>query len=94
MWTSTAAGVLCVLAVVSAAVSAASRPPDVLPEDKAYEMIVEYSDNYAHPKLPYAYDALEPFVDAATLEVHHKGHHRAYCRKMNEALRAWREKVN
>ena len=88
---STGTGVLCILAVVCGAVSAASS--DLLPEDTAYEMIVEYSDYYAHPKLPYDYSALEPFIDEATLRVHHQGHHRAYCAKMNAALKEWREKV-
>ena len=80
--------ILCVLAAVLSTVSS-----DLLPEDTAYEMIVEYSDYYPHPQLPYAYDALEPFIDAATLQVHHQGHHRAYCGKMNAALKEWREKV-
>ena len=81
-----------VLAVVCTAVSAAS--PELLPEDTAYEIIVEYNDYYAHPKLPYAYNALEPFVNEATLQVHHQGHHRTYCTKMNAALKEWREKVS
>ena len=83
--------VLCVLVALSAAASAASS--DLLPEDTAYEMIVEYSDHYAHPNLPYAYGGLEPFVNEATLQVHHQGHHRTYCAKMNAALKEWREKV-
>ena len=83
--------VLCFVAAFSAAASADSS--DLLPEDTAYEMIVEYSDHYAHPNLPYAYGDLEPFVNEATLQVHHQGHHRAYCAKMNAALKEWREKV-
>ncbi len=38
-----------------------------------------------HP-LPYAYDALEPFYDKATVEIHHGKHHAAYVTKLNEAL--------
>ena len=38
------------------------------------------------PKLPYAYDALEPFIDARTMEIHHTKHHQAYVNKLNEAL--------
>ena len=41
---------------------------------------------FALPDLPYAYDALEPHIDAATLRVHHLGHHAAYVKKLNEVL--------
>jgi len=36
--------------------------------------------------LPYAYDALEPHFDQKTLQVHHRGHHATYVKKLNEAL--------
>lgn len=38
------------------------------------------------PNLPYAYDALEPFIDAKTMEIHHSKHHNTYVTKLNEAL--------
>ena len=38
------------------------------------------------PKLPYAYDALEPAIDARTMELHHSKHHATYVAKLNEAL--------
>ena len=38
------------------------------------------------PKLPYEYSALEPFIDAATMEVHYGKHHQNYVNKLNEAL--------
>ncbi len=38
------------------------------------------------PKLPYAVDALEPFVDAKTMEIHHGKHHQAYVDNLNKAL--------
>lgn len=37
-------------------------------------------------KLPYAYDALEPFMDARTVEIHHSKHHQGYVNKLNKAL--------
>jgi Fe-Mn family superoxide dismutase len=41
---------------------------------------------YELPKLPYAYDALEPYIDARTMEIHYTKHHQTYINKLNEAL--------
>ncbi len=38
------------------------------------------------PKLSYSYDALEPFIDAKTMEIHHTKHHGAYTDNLNKAL--------
>ncbi|MBD3948700.1 superoxide dismutase [Tuanshanicoccus lijuaniae] len=38
------------------------------------------------PKLPYAYDALEPVIDAQTMEIHHTKHHNAYVTNLNKAI--------
>ncbi|PKA98188.1 Fe-Mn family superoxide dismutase [Flavobacteriaceae bacterium MAR_2009_75] len=38
------------------------------------------------PKLPYSYDALEPNIDARTMEIHHTKHHNGYTTKLNNAI--------
>ncbi len=38
------------------------------------------------PDLPYAYDALEPHIDARTMEIHHSKHHAGYTNKLNAAI--------
>ena len=49
---------------------------------------------YSVPPLPYAYDALEPHIDKATMEFHHDKHHQAYVDKVNAALEGteWADK--
>lgn len=41
---------------------------------------------YTLPELPYSFNALEPFIDAKTMEIHHDKHHQAYIDKLNAAL--------
>ncbi len=45
-------------------------------DDKMFEL----------PKLPYAFDALEPHIDAKTMEIHHDRHHKAYVDNLNKAV--------
>ncbi len=49
---------------------------------------------YSVPDLPYAYDALEPHIDEATMHFHHDKHHQAYVDKVNAALEGteWADK--
>ncbi|HST29667.1 MAG TPA: superoxide dismutase [Chthoniobacterales bacterium] len=42
---------------------------------------------YELPKLPYAYNALEPHIDARTMEIHHSKHHQAYVTNLNNAIK-------
>ena len=50
--------------------------------------IKERGTNMAHtlPELPYAYDALEPFFDEATMKLHHDKHHATYVANLNAAI--------
>lgn len=46
------------------------------------------------PKLPYAEDALEPYIDAQTMNIHHTKHHQAYINNLNAALEKHPELAN
>lgn len=43
------------------------------------------------PNLPFAYDALEPYIDAQTMEIHHSKHHNTYVTNLNNALEGYPE---
>ena len=41
---------------------------------------------YELPNLPYEFNALEPYIDAKTMEIHHDKHHGGYVKKLNDAI--------
>lgn len=79
------------LGVAALATGAEQRKPPVvfglLPEQLGWNAA---TGEYALPNLPYAADALEPHIDAATMEIHHGRHHAAYVSGLNRALAALR----
>src|SRR3972149_2843549 len=58
-------------------------------------MIIETKKPSTYPfslaPLPFAYDALEPYIDAATMQIHHDQHHLAYIKNLNAALKNYPE---
>jgi Fe-Mn family superoxide dismutase len=46
------------------------------------------------PKLPYAFDALEPHIDAQTMQIHHDKHHGGYVKKLNGAVESYDDLKN
>lgn len=49
---------------------------------------------YTLPPLPYAYDALEPYIDARTMEIHYTKHHQGYIDHLNAALKDYPQLQN
>lgn len=46
---------------------------------------------YTLPDLPYAYDALEPYIDEETMHLHHDKHHNTYVTNLNAAIEKYPE---
>lgn len=50
-------------------------------------IIADQKYQFTVPPLPYSYDALEPYIDAQTMQIHHDKHHQAYVDNLNAALK-------
>ncbi len=57
-----------------------------VPTVPSFLRAAEEPKGFTLPKLPYAFDALEPAIDARTMEIHHDRHHQAYVDNLNKAL--------
>lgn len=55
--------------------------------DNTNNTTMEKFDTHVFPALPYAYDALEPYIDARTMEIHYDKHHRAYFNNFVAAIK-------
>jgi Fe-Mn family superoxide dismutase len=54
---------------------------------KASKTRKKWNGEFVLPELPYAYDALEPYMDARTMELHHSKHHATYTDRFNAAVK-------
>ncbi len=71
------------LAALASTTNASNRIWNLTPEDLGWN---DETLEYTLPPLPYAYDALEPHIDAQTMQIHHDKHHAGYVRGLNHAL--------
>jgi Fe-Mn family superoxide dismutase len=71
-------------ALASAAL--ATLPDAIAQTNSATPVAVTANGPFTLPPLPYAYDALEPFIDVETMHIHHDKHHAAYVANLNKAV--------
>ena len=69
-----------------ASVALAALPGAIAQTNSAAPAATAPSGPFTVPPLPYAYDALEPYIDARTMEIHHDKHHAAYVANLNKAV--------
>jgi Fe-Mn family superoxide dismutase len=69
-----------------ASVALATLPSAIAQTNSTAPVAAAPSGPFTLPPLPYAYDALEPYIDARTMEIHHDKHHAAYVANLNKAV--------
>jgi len=69
-----------------ASVALATLPNALAQTNSTAPVAAAPSGPFTLPPLPYAYDALEPYIDARTMEIHHDKHHAAYVANLNKAV--------
>ncbi|HSA75041.1 MAG TPA: superoxide dismutase [Candidatus Nitrosocosmicus sp.] len=60
---------------------------------KAFNYKIDIMSKYELPPLPYSFDALEPSIDAKTMEIHYTKHHQTYTNNLNAALEKCSEEI-
>ena len=73
-------------AAMATARAAVAQAPDQPKRDQALITAATPTGPFKLPPLPYAYDALEPYIDAETMQIHHDKHHAAYVANLNKAV--------
>jgi len=66
--------------------AAAATAPGAIAQTPPTATVAAAGGPFTLPPLPYAFDALEPHIDARTMEIHHDKHHAAYVSNLNKAL--------
>src|SRR5208337_5116604 len=69
-----------------ASAALATLPGAIAQTNSVAPVAAALSGPFTLPPLPYAFDALEPYIDAKTMEIHHDKHHAAYVTNLNNAL--------
>jgi Fe-Mn family superoxide dismutase len=64
----------------------AALPQAIAQPNSAVPAVAATNGPFTLPPLPYAFDALEPYIDARTMEIHHDKHHAAYVANLNKAV--------
>ncbi|GAB4181053.1 MAG: superoxide dismutase [Coleofasciculaceae cyanobacterium] len=67
-------------------VSCSAEPTQKPPADNKQNQGGQAAETFKLPPLPYAYNALEPHIDEATMRFHHDKHHAAYVKNLNDAI--------
>jgi Fe-Mn family superoxide dismutase len=93
--TTAMAGVAAAYAAMAASARAQQQPvPSMTPHSESTAP-APVPGPFSLPPLPYAYDALEPHIDALTMQIHHDRHHQAYVNNLNKAITGladWQDK--